>query len=613
MRIGSTVAALALAAAASLTVSGDARAFCGFYVSGADAKMFNNATMVVLMRDGTRTVLSMQNNYQGPPQDFALVVPVPIILQKENVKTLPRAVFDRIDQLAAPRLVEYWEQDPCPPEREEYDMEAKAAYAPSAPGGAPAPAQSYGVKVEAQFTVGEYEIVILSAKDALGLDAWLRDNKYKIPEGAAEVLRPYVASGMKFFVAKVDTKKVKFENGMATLSPLRFLYDTDTFMLPVRLGLLNSAGTQDLIVHILARGTRYEVANFPNTTIPTNLDVAESARGKFGEFYATLFDKVVEKNPKAVVTEYAWAASTCDPCPGPTLSPSELAVLGADVLPSASTPVPRVVVNVPPGTPPIVYRVSYPLRGAVHECYAPELTKTPTLQGKLRVEVDSKGPLKLIPVDGFPSGELARCIKTRIATLKAEALPTAKEPVVLDVDVASMPNPSATANLVLTRLHARYRKDTLGEDLVFRDAPAIVGGREVRGADGKLEATATASSMNNFQARYAIRHPWTGAIACDNPRRGVWGGPPGGRQAPPQPAQGLAFAPRGGVKLASFLAADVAPTSPAPAPSGSAAGKSEGVGACGCRVPGAPSEIPSGAGLFAAALGTLLVARRRRS
>src|SRR5436305_15250673 len=84
--------------------------FCGFYVSGADGSLFNNATQVVLMRDGTRTVLSMQNNYQGPPQNFAMVVPVPVVLQKENVKTLPRGVFSHIDHLAAPRLVEYWEQ-----------------------------------------------------------------------------------------------------------------------------------------------------------------------------------------------------------------------------------------------------------------------------------------------------------------------------------------------------------------------------------------------------------------------------------------------------------------------------------------------------------------------
>src|SRR4029078_7846257 len=90
-----------------------AHAFCGFYVSGADTKLYNNATMVVLMREGTRTVLSMQNNYQGPPEDFAMVVPVPVVLQKENVKTLDKTLFDHIDQLDSPRLVEYWEQDPC--------------------------------------------------------------------------------------------------------------------------------------------------------------------------------------------------------------------------------------------------------------------------------------------------------------------------------------------------------------------------------------------------------------------------------------------------------------------------------------------------------------------
>jgi len=122
MRPRRTALAIPLALCASLAgglvAPRDAGAFCGFYVGSADQKLFNNATMVVLMREGTRTVLSMQNNYQGPPEDFALVVPVPVVLQKENVKTLPRDLFDKVDALAAPRLVEYWEQDPCPPDRD---------------------------------------------------------------------------------------------------------------------------------------------------------------------------------------------------------------------------------------------------------------------------------------------------------------------------------------------------------------------------------------------------------------------------------------------------------------------------------------------------------------
>jgi hypothetical protein len=49
----------------------------------------------VLMRDGTRTVLSMANNYRGPPQDFAMVVPVPSVLKQDDVKTLSRDLFAR--------------------------------------------------------------------------------------------------------------------------------------------------------------------------------------------------------------------------------------------------------------------------------------------------------------------------------------------------------------------------------------------------------------------------------------------------------------------------------------------------------------------------------------
>src|SRR5215212_4654819 len=91
-----------------------AHAFCGFYVSGSNKKMFNDATSVVLMRSGTRTVLSMQNDYRGPLEDFAMVVPVPVVLKPTDVKVIPKEVFDRLDSLGSPRLVEYWEQNPCP-------------------------------------------------------------------------------------------------------------------------------------------------------------------------------------------------------------------------------------------------------------------------------------------------------------------------------------------------------------------------------------------------------------------------------------------------------------------------------------------------------------------
>jgi hypothetical protein len=270
--------ALSLSAAAALTPD-DAQAFCGFYVSGANEGLYNDATQVVLMRDGKRTILSMQNHYDGPPEDFAMVVPVPVVLKEAHVKTLPHDVFKRVDQMASPRLVEYWEQDPCNPYTEVYKERPRSGTKMS--NKRMMEEDEPEVKIEALFDVDEYEVVILSATNSMALDTWLRAEKYNIPAGVEPMLKPYIESGMFFFVAKVNLKKVKRERGRAVLSPLRFYYDTDTFQLPVRLGLLNARGPQDLIIHILAQSQRYEAANLPNATIPTNIEVKDEVKPTF--------------------------------------------------------------------------------------------------------------------------------------------------------------------------------------------------------------------------------------------------------------------------------------------------------------------------------------------
>jgi hypothetical protein len=239
---------------------------------------------------------------------------------------------------------------------------------------------------------------------------------------------------------------------------LRFHYDAPEFRLPVRLGLLNAGEAQDLIVYVLHPTSRFEVANYPNVFIPTNLDVANTARTRFGELYARLFDYTLEQaGGRAVVTEYSWSTSSCDPCPTPPLDQSELNVLGADVL------------------------------------------------GQGRPGFDTSYHVY---------------------------------------------------NMTVTRLHTRYNRATLTEDLVFREAPAVVGGREsIIDARGRPEQGARPAGYggNQFQARYAIRHPWTGPIRCANPVRGRWGGPPGGSAPPPAAARDLAEVQRGRIQLASMV------------------------------------------------------------
>ena len=180
-----------------------------------------------MMRSGTTTVLSMQNNYQGPPENFAMVIPVPVVLQQTDVKTLTAALFQKMDQLSAPRLVEYWEQDPCfvePP----YGDDRMTSGANSFDADESAEDGGY-VEVEAEFSVGEYDIVVLSTNDATALDTWLQDNSYSIPDGASPYFEPYVQEGMYFFVAKVDITKVTMNGDNAISLPCVFIMTLKPF------------------------------------------------------------------------------------------------------------------------------------------------------------------------------------------------------------------------------------------------------------------------------------------------------------------------------------------------------------------------------------------------
>jgi hypothetical protein len=81
--------------------SAPARAFCGFYVGKTDAKLFNEASQVILVRDGNRTVISMRNDFQGDLSEFALVVPVPAVLQKSQIHIGDPKIVERIDAYSA--------------------------------------------------------------------------------------------------------------------------------------------------------------------------------------------------------------------------------------------------------------------------------------------------------------------------------------------------------------------------------------------------------------------------------------------------------------------------------------------------------------------------------
>ncbi len=271
----------------------------------------------------------MSSDYKGDVKQFAMVVPVPTVLEKSQIHVGEQAVVDHIDAFSAPRLVEYFDPSPC-------QVADHIARTPATWGALKMSAESradraraLGVTIEAQYTVGEYDILILSAKESYGLQRWLTDNGYRVPAGAARVLQTYLKQGMKFFVAKVNLAEQQ-KLGFRYLRPLQMAFTTPKFMLPIRLGMVNATGPQELFVYAITRRGRVECVNYRTVKLPSDAEVPEFVQADFKRFYRDLFAHQVAKQEEPLVfTEYCWDMRWCDPCAAQPLSNDELRQLGA--------------------------------------------------------------------------------------------------------------------------------------------------------------------------------------------------------------------------------------------------------------------------------------------
>lgn len=381
---------------AALLIGSDVAAFCGFYVAKADTQIFNRASQVVLVHDDGRTVITMANDFEGDPREFAVVIPVPTLIERKQINVADKALIDHLDAYTSPRLVEYFDEDPCEVRR--YRMH-EAVMAPSAAAAGrdeARRAKSLGVTIEASYTVGEYDIIVLSAKQSGGLETWLRENGYRVPKGASAVLGSYIRQNMRFFVAKVNLEE-QSKLGFQYLRPIQVAYTSKKFMLPIRLGTVNAKGTQELFVYTLTRNGRVEATNYRTVKLPSDQEIPTYVKGEFPRFYKAMFSEQVRRHKMSTLfLEYAWDMGWCDPCAADPLSNEELRKLG-------------------------VFWIG---RG------------------------ESRGG-NMMPV--------------------------------------------AAPNVFVTRLHVRYDGEHFPEDLVFHET----------------------GDRTNFQARYVLRHPWTGRASCD--------------------------------------------------------------------------------------------------
>ena len=305
-----------------LALSHQAHAFCGTYVGGAGSEFFNEYAQVAVVRSGEKTTLTIVNDIQGTFDSFALILPVPQVILEDQARVLEPAVFERLDSYSQSRLVTY--------ECSDFEIQDDVDFSTSVPSAEDGGGGGGGVEVEAQYIVGEYEVVVLSAEQSEGLFDWLNENGYQVPGQSIPLLQEYIDGGQYFLAAKVSA-----EAGIQpgdVLSPLQLEYSSSAFQIPIRLGTLNAKTEQDLVVYAINNYSegRVGISNYTEFDIEDEC-MWETQGEEFGTYYSDRFRQSYEAvNDAAWMVEYAWGGGGCDPCTGTPPNGEDLVSLGVD-------------------------------------------------------------------------------------------------------------------------------------------------------------------------------------------------------------------------------------------------------------------------------------------
>lgn len=267
---------------------------------------YSPASAVVITRDGRRTVLTIEAAYRGPATELSMVIPIPSAIDREAVRTVSGTLFRRFDGETAPRVRHVW--PPCPPSRMRRPASAEASGAGGGFSGrteAERVQEEYGVEIQDEWPVDEYDVTLLGAEQSNGLLAFLRERGLELPQVAETMLRGYIESGHRFALFHVDPTRAQRIGALMMLSPIQIEYESDELRVPVRLGTLNSPGEQEILLYVLSPEGRYEMANRTNLNAPTDMRMRRDARGAFAELYTSITDEIFRRNPGAAITEYA--------------------------------------------------------------------------------------------------------------------------------------------------------------------------------------------------------------------------------------------------------------------------------------------------------------------
>ncbi|WTW94219.1 DUF2330 domain-containing protein [Streptomycetaceae bacterium NBC_01309] len=204
--------------------------------------------------DGRTEQIIMRLSVSGDATEAAWIMPVP---SRATLDLGDAQLFDRLEQVVEP--VEktrhyFWPRDgdwPFASGSGDGDRQGSGAGPPGAP----------PVDVLTSGTLGPFEFAQLAATDPNALAAWLGDNGFRMPDGMAESLRPYVEQRWEYVAVRLTPaaageRNAEREQGRkktlgGELDPLQLTFASDRLVYPMRLS-QRAANAQTLNLFVFA-------------------------------------------------------------------------------------------------------------------------------------------------------------------------------------------------------------------------------------------------------------------------------------------------------------------------------------------------------------------------
>ena len=249
--------------------------------------------IIFAVNDGEGTIDAyVQINYQGAPDAFAWIVPVPNT-PKLDVATMP--MLRDLDRLTQPVFIAPPLDDTC---RNRLPVPMAAVAAPtSAPAG--------GVTVFDQGSVGPFNYAVIGSEDPKALVNWLRENKYQITPAMEPFIDVYVKEKMQFLAMKLQPNKQ-----VRDIQPVKMTYKAVQPMIPLRLTAVAATPNMVVLTWILSK-TQAEPQNYAVVKVPDS-DIVFTGFGG-NNYFSLVSQRLNDFQGRAFITEFAGATTNLRP------------------------------------------------------------------------------------------------------------------------------------------------------------------------------------------------------------------------------------------------------------------------------------------------------------